>query len=541
MASSILTTICTQRLKDVEDAKSKVSLDELKAKIAAANEEFPTVNFAERLRQDAAAGVAVVAEIKRASPSKGDIAPGIVAGEQGLKYARAGAAGISVLTEPTWFKGTLDDMRDVRKLVAGEANRPAILRKDFLLDEYQVYEARVWGADTVLLIVAVLEEAVLDALIKCARGLGMEPLVEVNNDEETKKALRCGAKVIGVNNRNLHDFKVDCSTTETVMELNYEALTQSDAMLCALSGIQTRVDVQRYQVLGVEMVLVGEALMRSEAPAKLVEHLRGLDSNVLVKACGFKDVPTAIHAAKAGADFIGLVFAAGSPRAVSVEGAKAIIDAIRLRRCLPAAAKHDASAKRHKHGPRITSAAMEGTREEVEAKWRAATAQGPLFVGVFANQPPAEVKKIAEEAGLDVIQLSGHEGWADLDFYKPFPLINAEHVKPAGSTVEEVLGKAGGANEALLMLDTKHPDMEGGTGEAFEWSIAAGVQATRPTFVAGGLSGDNVAQCVSKVRPFAVDASSGMEVTKGVKDAGLVYAYVHGAKSALAEKDLIRE
>ena len=158
--------------------------------------------------QDSVSGVAVVAEIKRASPSKGDIAPGIVAGEQGVKYANAGCSGISVLTEPTWFKGTLDDMRDVRTKVASMARRPAILRKDFLIDEYMVYEGRVYGADTVLLIVAVLEEALLTSLISTSRSLGMEPLVEVNNDNETKIALRAGAKIIGVNNRNLHDFKV---------------------------------------------------------------------------------------------------------------------------------------------------------------------------------------------------------------------------------------------------------------------------------------------------------------------------------------------
>ncbi len=133
----------------------QISLEDLKSQIAKANEEFPPIDFLARLRKDSAVGVAVVAEIKRASPSKGDIAPDIVAGEQGLKYAKAGAAGISVLTEPTWFKGTLSDMRDVRKQVSAIEDRPAILRKDFLIDEYQIYEARVYGADTVLLIVAV--------------------------------------------------------------------------------------------------------------------------------------------------------------------------------------------------------------------------------------------------------------------------------------------------------------------------------------------------------------------------------------------------
>lgn len=434
-------------------------MEELKSKIAAANTEFPCINFKTRLREDAVSGVAVVAEIKvmaqacisipnvqscshclktapgipnacicapyvrslrpdlgllhqRASPSKGDIAAGIVAGEQGLKYAQAGCSGISVLTEPKWFKGTLEDMRDVRRQVASLNRRPAVLRKDFLLDEYQVYEARVYGADTVLLIVAVLEEAELTALIKCARGLGMEPLVEVNNDAETKVALRAGAQVIGVNNRNLHNFTVDANTTEAIMATNREELEASDCMLCALSGIQNRVDVQRYQVLGVEMVLVGEALMRSSDAARLIRQFRGLDDTVLVKACGFKDVEGAVQAAKAGADFIGLVFAKGSPREVSVEGARAIIDAIRYKRCHVGASTP--AVKKGRNAPRFTAADQQKPRGEMLAALRAATAVGPLFVGVFSDQSPEEVKRIAEDADLDMIQLSGHEGWADL-------------------------------------------------------------------------------------------------------------------------------
>lgn len=183
---------------------------------------------------------------------------------------QAGAAGISVLTEPGWFKGELKDMCDVRKQVANLENRPAVLRKDFLIDEYMVYEARVYGADTILLIVAVLEETLLKSLIDLSRSLDMEPLVEVNNDAETKIALRCGAKVIGVNNRNLHNFSVDPSTTETLMEQNADELERLDVMLCALSGIACRADVQRYTVMGVETVslsfhlsvLDGDALCR---------------------------------------------------------------------------------------------------------------------------------------------------------------------------------------------------------------------------------------------------------------------------------------
>ena len=126
---------------------------------------------------------------------------------------------ISVLTEPTWFKGSLLDMRLARQAIDHLPNRPAILRKDFIVDEYQISEARLHGADTVLLIVAMLPIDRLKALYAFSVSLGMEPLVEVNNAQEMQAALELGAKVIGVNNRNLHDFEVDMGTTSAVMEI----------------------------------------------------------------------------------------------------------------------------------------------------------------------------------------------------------------------------------------------------------------------------------------------------------------------------------
>jgi len=178
-------------------------------------------------------------------------------------------------------------------------------------------------------------------------------------------------------------------------------------------------------------------------------------------------------------------------------------------------------------------------KDEMLAALREATALGPLFVGVFANQKPEDVKRISEEVGLDIIQLSGHEGWENLSFYEPFAVINAEHVAP-DSSVDSLFAKVGGEKEALLMLDTKHPAMEGGTGETFDWSVAKGSQDRRPMFVAGGLGPTNVAECVRMVKPMAVDASSGMEAKKGVKEAKLVYEYVHKAKGAFSEAGLIK-
>lgn len=263
---TILDTIVAQRRADIATARATLSFKALLGRLGDAP---VSLDFAPRLR--ASAPVAVMAEIKRASPSKGDIAPGIDAVAQGLAYAQAGAAAISVLTEPTWFKGTLDDMAGVRAAIDGLSDRPAILRKDFIVDEYQVVEARVNGADTVLLIVASLDDTTLCKLMGISRELGMEPLVEVNSAEEMQRALAAGATVIGVNNRDLKTFNVDLGTTGRLAGMVPEGV-----ILAALSGINGRDDVARFKAAGASAVLVGEALMRTPDPAAKIRELRGL-------------------------------------------------------------------------------------------------------------------------------------------------------------------------------------------------------------------------------------------------------------------------
>jgi anthranilate synthase / indole-3-glycerol phosphate synthase / phosphoribosylanthranilate isomerase len=264
---TILDTIVARRRQDVAEAKASVSQAQLASRIAGAPE---PIDFAGRLRRDNP--MAVIAEVKRASPSKGDIAPGLDAVAQAMKYATGGAAGISVLTEPTWFKGTLADLAGVRAAIDSMgAARPAVLRKDFIIDEYQVIEGRVHGADSVLLIVASLTDERLAALMDCSRDLGMEPLVEVNNSEEMQRALASGASVIGINNRDLRTFNVDLGTTDRLA-----GMVGGRALLCALSGISTREDVERFQAAGAGAVLVGESLMLAADPAAKIRELRGL-------------------------------------------------------------------------------------------------------------------------------------------------------------------------------------------------------------------------------------------------------------------------
>jgi anthranilate synthase / indole-3-glycerol phosphate synthase / phosphoribosylanthranilate isomerase len=218
--------------------------------------------------------------VKRASPSKGDIAPDMDAAEQAIKYARGGAAAISVLTEPHWFKGTLEDMLAARRAVEEVGGRrPAILRKDFIIDEYQVVEGRVYGADTVLLIVAALNDERLAALMDCSRSLGMEPLVEVNSADEMERALAAGARVVGINNRDLRNFRVDLSTTDRLA-----GMVSGEVLIAALSGISTREDVERFENAGAQAVLVGEALMLADDPGATIEALRGVGTPRTVRS-----------------------------------------------------------------------------------------------------------------------------------------------------------------------------------------------------------------------------------------------------------------
>lgn len=265
-SESILNKIIAQRRLDVAEAKSRISPEALLSQLPQAP---PVINFPQRLL--ASSPMAVIGEIKRASPSKGDIDLSANAPEQALLYANGGAAAISVLTEPTWFKGTLEDLATTRQAVEALGNsRPALLRKDFIIDPYQVYEARVAGADTILLIVAVLDDQTLGDLLALSRSLGMEPLVEVNNQEETTRALAVGSKVIGVNNRNLHTFTVDMETTTKL-----SSSVPDDVILAALSGIASYDDVQIFARANARAVLVGESLMRSSDKGLFIRQLLG--------------------------------------------------------------------------------------------------------------------------------------------------------------------------------------------------------------------------------------------------------------------------
>ena len=479
----------------------------------------PLISFPDRLKQSPFK-LSLMAEIKRASPSKGIISLSTCAPAQARTYALAGASVISVLTEPDWFKGSIDDMRAVRQALAGMPNRPAVLRKEFIFDEYQILEARLAGADTFLLIVKMLDTALLERLYKYGQSLGMEAVVEVNTTDEMEIAVKLGSKVIGVNNRNLTTFDVDMDTTNRLMEM-----VPAGTTLCALSGITGPQDVEPYLKTGVGAVLVGEALMRAKDTTKFISELLGGNSekiksrtseHLAVKICGTRSADAAKAAIEAGADLIGMILVTGRKRCVNTETALAISQTV-----------HNTPKAMSSH---VKSSAA-GTEKAVsffEHKGAYAL-QHPsraLIVGVFQNQPLDYVLEQQRLLNLDIVQLHGQEPleWASII---PVPVIRAFKPNDAGIAARGL--------HSLPLLDSG----AGGTGEQLNMSTVVDVLRKDDglhVLFAGGLNPDNVAKTVQSLgdqaeKVVCVDVSSGVE-TDGEQDLEKIRAFVKAAKAS---------
>ncbi|KAA1075355.1 bifunctional tryptophan synthase trp1 [Puccinia graminis f. sp. tritici] len=459
---TILETICLQRAKDLIEAKCIPGLSptDLKRKLAA-NVPPVQIDFYERIRRPTTGKVALMAEIKRASPSKGSFMTPTTPSSPAIavSYAAAGASVISVLTEPKWFKGTLLDMLEVRLSVENVPNRPAILRKDFIIDPYQIDEARCYGADTILLIVACLSLDQLRLLYNHAKSLDMEPLVEVANAAELELALQIKARVIGVNNRNLHDFRVDMNTTSKMLdELNARSSAQNgssnEIIMCALSGISSRSDVDRYAAEGVGAVF-------GIPPTPKVTTRKPL-----VKICGIKTVEAAVHATNAGADLLGLIFVPKSKRCVTPQQADAIIKAVRK--------------------------SSESSPETIARDRRDRPGHNRLV-------HLSEIEKVLNQLGdsIDLIQLHGSEDFRMSKFLSK-PVIKAFHIEVERGTTdagEEVFSRRIPENLPVLAS-----------------SATSSSTTHRNLVIAGGLNAQNVATCIQTFNPFILDICSGVEV-----------------------------
>ena len=261
---TILDRIVAARRESI--AHRKRVLPDVALKIAANERQAPARDFAGALSRE---GSNVIAELKKASPSLGLIREDYAPAKLAASLEAAGAAALSVLTEEEFFSGSLSDLKEAKKAVS-----IPILRKDFIFDPWQVWEARAAGADSFLLIVAVLADDLLGELIALGRELGMEPLVEVHSRPELERAKKSGAKIIGVNNRDLRDFKVNLQTSlDLIAEIPESAIAVSE------SGLHSREDLRRLRWAGFDAFLVGERLMKHADPAEpLREMLEPVDA-----------------------------------------------------------------------------------------------------------------------------------------------------------------------------------------------------------------------------------------------------------------------
>ena len=257
---SILQKILERKSEEIAQGKSEFPYADLeaRAKIASAPR-----GFEQGIRQALSKGPAVIAEVKRASPSAGVIREDFQAAAIAGSYQSAGAACLSVLTDRDFFKGNADYLREARA-----ACRLPVLRKDFIIDPWQIPESRAMGADCILLIVAALEQPLLQDLLNLATEFGMDVLVEVHDESEMERALRLEHKLIGVNNRDLNTFKTSLETSERL-----KTMLSGDQLLVTESGIKSVDDVKRMQLSGINTFLVGEAFMRETDPGQALKGM----------------------------------------------------------------------------------------------------------------------------------------------------------------------------------------------------------------------------------------------------------------------------
>lgn len=258
----LLTQIINKKRERVEEAKCVVPLERLRGDALAKRAGAPSHALRRALARNE---INVIAEFKRRSPSKGVIRAGADVARIVRNYEAGGAAAISVLTEPDYFDGSLADLGAVKTSV-----KLPVLRKDFVFDPYQVFESAAAGSDALLLIVAVLDDRQLESLRRLAEEeLGMDALVEVHNAQEMDRAASCGAKIVGVNNRNLRTFEVSLTTS-----LELAPLAPRDALLVSESGLSKAADLQRLREHGFSGFLIGESLMRAACPEAALRELR---------------------------------------------------------------------------------------------------------------------------------------------------------------------------------------------------------------------------------------------------------------------------
>ena len=430
-----------------------------------------------------------ICEVKKASPSKGIIAEHFPYLEIAKEYEVAGAAAISVLTEPDFFKGDKKYLQEIASTV-----KIPVLRKDFIIDEYQIYQAKVWGASAILLICACLDVPTLTKFRELADSLGLSSLVEAHDEVEVQMAIDCGARIIGVNNRNLKDFTVDVQNS-----VRLRNLVQDDVIFVSESGLETPEDIQVLRDNNIGVALMGETFMRSPNKIEKLAYLYGSTYYTpKVKMCGISKIETIPAVIEANPDYMGLVFAP-SKRQVTVDQAKTLVEEL-----------HKQYANRYNRDAEQYSNQTLIHQEFIKT------------VGIFVNETLDNLVTIATEVNLDAVQLHGDEDEAFIQSLKERTNVEVWKAVQIRSAADAEAWIDSSAD--MLLFDAYHKDDRGGTGEVFDWSCLD--EFERPFMLAGGIDSTNVARAIRTVRPYGIDISSGIE-TEGVKDNEKIKAFTN--------------
>ena len=469
-AASVVHEIAARRLADVVPELDALGASGLRRAVAAAPEPRPIVDAL------AASGLHLIAEVKRRSPSAGAIVEGDDAVARARAYAAGGASAISVLCEPHWFGGSVDDLRAVRAAVS-----VPVLAKEFVVDPRQLDLLRAAGADLVLLLAVLHPAKRLARLVAAARDLGLEPLVEAHDARELEAALGTGARLIGINNRDLRTLDVDPERAVRLREL-----VPDDRLAIAESGVRDTATIARWRATGFDAALVGEALMRSPDPSAAARAFVAagrypadpaqLARLPYVKICGVTDEAGVLAAVRAGADAIGLNFAPGTPRELTLEEGAALAALTR-------------------------SAAPAGARPEI--------------VLVTANLPADRMAQVIAAIDPDAVQLNGDEPPADVA-RTGRPTWKALRVA-TGQAADEVVAAAQAfldAGATRILLDAAGGPHPGGTGTRVDVALAAAVAREVPITIAGGLDPANVAEALLAIPATGVDVASGTEAPR---------------------------
>ncbi|MGN6592140.1 MAG: bifunctional indole-3-glycerol-phosphate synthase TrpC/phosphoribosylanthranilate isomerase TrpF [Terriglobales bacterium] len=477
---TILDKIVTRRREQVAAAARAVSAQRLRQEWRARPHDAR--DFAAALRQ--ARRPAIIAELKRASPSRGRMREDFDVAALAQAYEAAGATALSVLTEEDHFEGRLEYLR-----LARDATRLPVLRKDFIFDTYQIWEAAWAGADAVLLIAAMLDDSSLKTLSRAAKSAGLTTLVEVHDARELERALAVDAGCIGVNHRDLRTFEVN-------LDLGRElgARLPPGALGVAESGLHTGADLARMAAAGFQAFLIGEQFMRAPDPGAALRALLAQCHLPFLKICGLTNREDALQACEAGAHAVGFVFAASSPRRALVEQVRNFAPS------LPA---------------------------EVAR------------VGVFAGAPPAEIRAVAHACGLHAVQLHGAYLPGDAQQLAREVAVWRAVAMPHG--LKAALAWAPFVER--FVLDTPGRDgVSGGSGATFDWSLAREFATQLPTprpklLIAGGLTPDNVGTALRQSLADGADVASGVEFSPGHKSHGKVTTFCRSARLAFRGDD----